>query len=747
MEFNDFESKDTFIENEFFVIDSNNLDLIDSRLYGYVLTDNGILFNENISNSERLQEGLELNKDGAYVWVKRKDDTINIYQDFIGSYGLYLFREDDYFAISNSFLRLVEYLKENHHMTLNYDNAHTLLSIGLCSLSYSETLVNEIKMLPRDYVLKINTKTRELSHEVLDFMENTVSIDSKEGIAILDKWFFKWINIFQNLEKNDQNISMILRGGLISRIIIYLVVVSGINLDKVAIRSLKDSPKARNEYYSYASEVFKELGFVLNLGESKDMNSFLNIRTPLNNSFYPKLGFHKQMFFNVDYSMSQTYTVIDNGGNCIGDHEFLNLENLINNRYNRAKNYSVELAQSLESSIKNSAIELQNRYGIEDINSKSFVKRLYKDTECRNHFGRWSVENYLSNRITLNPLLDSFLFRLKVNTEEYDDRYLLIAVILTRYFSKFLKFDFEDLDNKIDKVTLEHANKINNKYPFNFSPSVMNNNQNHTENSNGTLNSELNNERFSVDGDGLKIEGINTFIEEALFSESFKNTFKIYFSPIVLKQIFTTFEERSHMPLEDVYGAIAVLKIIDDINYSWRGYDNKDGYNWLNHFLNVKEYNKIGSSDLITQEKLLKYITARFDLLNYGNEDNTLTILENSDIESDVLAPQWLKSKLGQGIVVHSKKMEIDLKVKCVKKGEFNIFFRGIDFHDKQGVRVPIFIDFTKFVLNGASIFDSRVTVSHDSPYRFIKENVEDGEIIDIHIEWEPFDENSFFRT
>ena len=93
------------------------------------------------------------------------------------------------------------------------------------------------------------------------------------------------------------------------------------------------------------------------------------------------------------------------------------------------------------------------------------------------------------------------------------------------------------------------------------------------------------------------------------------------------------------------------------------------------------------------------------------------------------------------------KLKECFIEYKGEKKGEFNIFFRGIDFHDKKGVRVPIFIDFTKFVLNGASIFDSRVTVSHDSPYRFIKENVEDGEIIDIHIEWEPFDENSFFRT
>ena len=45
----------------------------------------------------------------------------------------------------------------------------------------------------------------------------------------------------------------------------------------------------------------------------------------------------------------------------------------------------------------------------------------------------------------------------------------------------------------------------------------------------------------------------------------------------------------------------------------------------------------------------------------------------------------------------------------------------------------------TKLVVNGLSIFDKELTISHDRSYNFAKD-VKNNEIIDIHIEWEPFD-------
>ena len=707
MEFNNEES-DELIKNEFFIIDSDNLEAIESKLYGYMITENGIITNESIQDYLNIQNGSELSKDGSYVWVKRNGDEITIYQDFIGSYGLYMFKEDDYFAISNSFLRLVEYLKENHHLSLNYDNAHTLLSIGLCSLSYSETLVNEIKMLPRDYVLKINTKTRELSHEVLDFMENTVSIDSKEGIAILDKWYHKWTNCFKILEKNNEHISIDLRGGIDSRLIMALAISSEIDLNKVKVRSIRNNPEERKSYYFYASRIADEFGFKfddydVSLENISDMDDVLDI------SFFSKLGFHKQMFYKTDFSKKPLFIVSDSGAKCVKDNEFSSPDNFVRDRFNIAKEYSSESAHSLENSLYKSFEEIQNRYNIQDSNSSELTELLYKETLSRNHFGKWNVEDYLFNRIRLNPLIDSDLYKLRKNTDDFEDNDLLVSVILSRFCPRLLDLSFERNNFKLDSQTKDFANNINIKYKFTSQESFFNSNDDSKEFEYKKVYSMPSN------GRSFEIEDIDDFIMDVFKSQSFKSEFQSYFSSKIYSNISNTIQNRSHMPLEDAYGVIAVLKIIDAVNYSLRDINNTS-FGWLNHYLNIREYEDDTISPL-TMNKLFKYITARIDIKNSRLKDNDIIILENSDIRSNVNTPVWYCDDEGIGHVVNSRKGFIDLKVKCIGKGDFKIYLRGLDFRDSNDQRVPIYIDYTKFYINGECIFDSRVSVCHNRAY------------------------------
>ena len=88
------------IEDEFFVIDSNNLNNINQKLYGYTIQDENIIFNNEVDVNN-------LNENGSYVYVDVNDSEIKILQDFNGCYGLYLYKSEDYFATSNSFLKLV----------------------------------------------------------------------------------------------------------------------------------------------------------------------------------------------------------------------------------------------------------------------------------------------------------------------------------------------------------------------------------------------------------------------------------------------------------------------------------------------------------------------------------------------------------------------------------------------------------------------------------------------------------------
>ena len=98
------------------------------------------------------------------------------------------------------------------------------------------------------------------------------------------------------------------------------------------------------------------------------------------------------------------------------------------------------------------------------------------------------------------------------------------------------------------------------------------------------------------------------------------------------------------------------------------------------------------------QKSLLKYNTARIDLKNFGSEDNSVEIIFNSDSKSQSQFPNWFKTEQGDGLVISSDKNSLDLKIKCIEDGELKIWLRGLDIRDKDNKRIPIYINYTKFV-------------------------------------------------
>ena len=96
-----------------------------------------------------------------------------------------------YFALSNSFLLLEEYLVEKEHITLNKDFSDNLIITGLCTPSIYETLINEIKLLPPNSFIIINKKKKEYKIYYIDYKEKTIPFESEEGLKIIDKWIDK----------------------------------------------------------------------------------------------------------------------------------------------------------------------------------------------------------------------------------------------------------------------------------------------------------------------------------------------------------------------------------------------------------------------------------------------------------------------------------------------------------------------------------------------------------------------------
>lgn len=142
---------------------------------------------------------------------------------------------------------------------------------------------------------------------------------------------------------------------------------------------------------------------------------------------------------------------------------------------------------------------------------------------------------------------------------------------------------------------------------------------------------------------------------------------------------------------------------------------------------------------------LVKYITGRIDLKNFGSEYNSIQIIKNTDSTSKVEYPRWFKSDNGEGIIIQSKKMHLDLMIKCVNDGLLKIWLRGPDVKDRNGKRFPIYIDYINLIINDQSILKNRKLVCLEKPFVFEKK-VKNSEILSIHIDWEPFNNLSIYE-
>ena len=139
------------------------------------------------------------------------------------------------------------------------------------------------------------------------------------------------------------------------------------------------------------------------------------------------------------------------------------------------------------------------------------------------------------------------------------------------------------------------------------------------------------------------------------------------------------------------------------------------------------------------------YKKGRFDFKNFGSKFNSIEIIKNDDLESNEVWPAWFKSDEGEGLFIESKKGVIDLKIKCIGDGHLKIWLRGPDVRDKNNEMFPVFIDYTKCLINNKLVLNNSELVWHNRPY-LIEMDVSDSEILNIHIEWSPFNKLSIYK-
>lgn len=139
-----------------------------------------------------------------------------------------------------------------------------------------------------------------------------------------------------------------------------------------------------------------------------------------------------------------------------------------------------------------------------------------------------------------------------------------------------------------------------------------------------------------------------------------------------------------------------------------------------------------------TIQESKNHLTARIDVILEPTEQGDFQILSVSDDKALIRKAHWLAAnKIGYFVHSYAGKMEIIIKV--IGGGQFNLDLRGIDIRDPEdkSKRIPYWIDYTKLNVNGEVIFDELEPVWHDKPFRY-NIDAKDGEEIIISVEWQP---------
>ena len=712
---------------EFFVIDTNNLDSVQTKLYGYIIQNNGIIEEGNIEHLD--------NKDisgcGAYIYINRGKDSVTIHQDFNGSYGLFLFRKGNYFALSNSFFYLLNYLKNQSalelNLELNKDYINYMLIQDVCSESYTDTPIKNIKLLDKDAVVRIGIAEPKITIENIDYKVNQYSLDSKAGIKILDQWFEKWMQLFKNLTEKTHNIKISLSGGMDSRLILCLALQSGIDLNQIRIHSIKDTLYTHIEDYEIASEMAKYFHFNLNEGHLQNDSINFTLEDIINIYTYNKLPFHKELKCKYDKLKYKRYNFSGAGGENIRSHWDYTPQERTAKYISRVQRYrDSETIKMLSESIRKIANEnyeyIKSKYHVVNDDSKDILRFLYLETRCGHHFGRESVDDYFANNYMLSPLLDPLLLQIKLRTEECSDDNLLFTMVFIRYCPKLLDFKFEG-NRSITQSTIDYARKINKLYPYKSTKLKSSKDFN-------VIVEDKDISKQLVSNIRLTAKDIFDFLKNALESINLQNIICKQLNKDVIKFALKNAVTQDYIPLREVYPLISTAITLNTLEN--KDLDNINHYNWLNKQVSEVDHTTIGQKEL--EEKITAIssdlTSYRLNIKNVGIKSNSVEIFVS---DAKIEEPQWFSSENGKGKIVQGNQMTNTIKVKAVNDGVLQLYFMG-QYRTYKGQHIPVWIDYKSIKIDGKEILFHPVATWHNQPFKY-EMNIKNGQEISIEFE------------
>ena len=380
----------------------------------------------------------------------------------------------------------------------------------------------------------------------------------------------------------------------------------------------------------------------------------------------------------------------------------------IKQRKQREKNTfkTINCEDSIERIIRTGLQEIKDRYDCQE--SEELMHQYYQNTRLRSHFGKNIVENFMSNIININPLMDRELQKLRTG----DDT--LLCLILIRYMDEVKDIKF-DSGRTLDENSLKDAHKINSKFV-------------NTLKSKSSTKFEIidNSKKVYEKGSYHGGTDIKSSIIDLYQSKKIERLVTDVLGYEAYRRGYLELSSGRFIAERMMYSLLAVAATQEAVEGS------------IGNSFKTPNIKPI-ADNIILLEVLDFFKIARIDLKNVGKDSNNLEITDFDDgVGYKIMTPKFAnKKKDGVGYVIESKRLEHNLQLKCIGSGELVITLKGVDVRDNCGKRVEAWADFVSFKINGEEQLEGLTAVWHDKPY-IARLNVENNQIVDIKLQWLP---------